>query len=161
MRPVKLFLSWTRVDKGLKTALLDDLLPALRSFTDVRFAWWEDSHLTPGEELLPGILDRLDECDFGVLLVSGRYYGRPFIREHELPRFAGPHADKQALPVRLAPLVDRSVRPDHGGVEKLTDFTREGRSFAELSGAKRRIFANECAAAIRRRVLGRNGYRAL
>lgn len=161
MEPVQLFLSWAHVDKALKTALLDDLVPALQCFSDIRFTWWEDCHLTPGEELLPAILDRLGECDFGLLLLTGRYFGSRFIREHELPRFAGPHADKQALPVRLAPLIDRSVLPDLGGVEKLTDFTHEGKSFAELRGPQRRIFANGCATAIRRRVLGLNGYRPL
>jgi hypothetical protein len=156
-----LFLSWTHEDEQLKNALLKDLLPALGLFSDVRFAWWEDSHLVPGEELLPGILHRLDECDFGVLLLSGRYFGRPFIRQHELPRFAGPAADKEALPVRLAPLPDRSTRPNLGGVEDLLDFAPHGRSFAELGGVRRRQFALDCAAAIRRRVLGLNRYRRL
>ncbi len=158
---VRLFLSWTHADEALKVALLDDLLPALGSFSDVRFEWWEDSHLTPGERLLPGILDRLDECDFGVLLVSGRYFGRPFIRRHELPRFAGPSADKAAIPVRLGPLVDRTANPALGGVEDLIDFARDGKSFAELAGARRRQFALDCATAIRRRALNLNGYRPL
>lgn len=158
---IRLFLSWAHVDRALKDALLHDLVPALRSFSDVRFEWWEDSHLVPGEELLPGVLDRLDECDFGVLLVSGRYYGRPFIRRHELPRFTGPAADKAAVPVRLGPVVDRSTEPDLGGVEDLIEFTRGGKSFAELAGAQRRLFALDCATAIRRRVLGLNGYRPL
>ena len=159
--PVKLFLSWAHADEHLKKAFLADLEPALGCFSDVRFAWWEDSHLVPGETLLPGIVDRLDECDFGLLLLSGRYFGRPFIRRHELPRFAGPSADKGALPVRLAPIMDRAANPDLGGVEDLVDFARAGKSFMELDGARRRQFAIDCAAAIRRRVLGNSGYRSL
>jgi hypothetical protein len=159
--PVRLFLSWAHADRSLKDALLVDLLPALGSFRDVRFAWWEDSHLTPGEELLSGIADGLDGCDFGVLLLSGRYFGRPFIRRHELPRFAGPTRDKGALPVRLAPLMERDAKPDLGGVEDMVDFAHGGTSFADVSGARRRRFANECAAAIRRRVLGGSGFRPL
>lgn len=68
--------------------------------------------------------------------------------------------DRGALPVRLAPLLDRDARPDLGGVEDLVDFAHGGTSFAELSRRRRR-FANECAAAIRRRVLGDTGYRPL
>ena len=161
VRTVSLFLSWAHLDRKLKDALLVHLLPALGCFTDVRFTFWEDSHLTPGEDLLPGIVDRLDECDFGLLLLSGPYFGRDFIRRHELPRFAGPTADKGALPIRLAPIPDRADHTDLGGVEHLIDFARQGKSFAELSGADRRQFAIDAAAAIRRRVLGQNGYRSL
>jgi hypothetical protein len=159
--PTKVFLSWCHQDAALKRALLEELLPALRIFTDFKVQWWEDSHLTCGEELAPGIVDRLDEADFGLLLLSGRYFGRPFIREYELPRFTGPHADKGALPVALSPLPAFGPEIDLGGVERRVVFTREGRSFAELSGAQRKSFANDLAASIRRRALSLNGYRAL
>lgn len=157
----RIFLSWCHQDKPLKQRLLNDLLPALGVFTDLDVEWWEDSHLTCGEELTAGIVDRLDEADFGLLLLSTRFFGRPFIRKHELPRFAGPHADKGSLPVALSPLP--AVGPEHdlGGVEHQVVFTKEGRSFAELSGARRTSFANDLAAAIRRRALSSNGYRAL
>ena len=155
------FLSWCHQDRMHKEALLRDLLPALGVFTDLDVEWWEDSHLTCGEELTAGILDRLDEADFGLLLLSTRFFGRAFIREHELPRFAGPSADKKALPVALSPLPASGLEYNLGGVERQVVFRREGKSFAELFGAQRTSFANDLAAAIRRRVLGLNGYRAL
>jgi hypothetical protein len=157
----RIFLSWCHQDRVLKEALLRDLLPALGVFTDLDVQWWEDSHLTCGEELRAGIHDRLDEADFGLLLLSIRYFGRPFIREHELPRFAGPGADKGSLPVALSPLPAFGPECNLGGVERQLVFTRGAKSFAELSGALRTIFANELAAAIRRRALSLNGYRAL
>ncbi len=157
----RIFLSWCRQDRALKEALLRDLLPALAVFTDLNVEWWEDSHLTCGEELIPGVVDRLDEADYGLLLLSTRYFGRPFIRRHELPRFAGPCADKKPLPVALSPLP--SFGPEHnlGGVERQVVFTQDDRSFSELSGARRTRFANDLATAIRRRGVGGNGYRAL
>jgi hypothetical protein len=157
----RIFLSWCHQDRALKEALLRDLLPALGFFTDFCVEWWEDSHLTCGEQLATGIVDRLDEADFGLLLLSTRYFGRPFIQQHELPRFAGPRADKGALPVALSPLP--AFGPEHnlGGVERQLVFTRDGKSFAELSGARRTSFANDLAAAIRRRAHSLNGYRAL
>jgi hypothetical protein len=158
---VKIFLSWCHQDAVLKRALLLDLQPALGLFTDLHVEWWEDSHLVCGEDLTAGIVDRLDEADYGLLLLSTRYFGRPFIRAHELPRFAGPRADKGALPVALSPLPTFGPESDLGGIERQVVFTREGRSFADLSGARRTIFANDLAASIRRRGLGMNGYRAL
>ena len=157
----RIFLSWCHQDKALKEALLRDLRPALGVFTDLDVEWWEDSHLTCGEELTAGIVGRLDEADFGLLLLSTRYFGRPFIRKHELLRFAGPRADKGSLPVALSPLPAFGQEHDLGGVEGQVVFMRDGRSFAELFGARRRSFANELAAAIRRRALSLNGYRTL
>ena len=156
----RIFLSWCHQDKALKVALLRDLLPALGVFTDLDVEWWEDSHLTCGAELTAGIVDRLDDADFGLLLLSTRFFGRPFIRKHELPRFAGPRADKGSLPVALSPL-PAGPECNLGGVERQLVFTRDAKSFAELSGARRTSFANDLAAAIRRRALSLNGYRAL
>jgi hypothetical protein len=145
---------------GWKEALLRDLLPALGVCTDLDVEWWEDSHLSCGE-LIAGIVDRLDEADFGLLLLSTRFFGRPFIRQHELPRFAGPRADKGALPVALSPLPAFGPECNLGGVERQLVFTRDAKSFAELSGAGRTRFANDLAAAIRRRALSLNGYRSV
>ena len=108
-----------------------------------------------------GIVDRLDVAAFGLLLLSTRFFGRPFIQKHELPRFAGPRADKGALPVALSPLPAFGPELNLGGVERQLVFTRDAKSFAELSGAQRTSFANDLAAAIRRRALSLNGYRAL
>jgi hypothetical protein len=111
--------------------------------------------------LTAGIVDRLDEADFGLLLLSTRFFGRPFIQQHELPRFAGPCADKEPLPVALSPLPAFGPEHDLGGIERRVVFLQDGKSFAELSGARRTSFANDLAAAIRRRALSLNGYRAL
>ncbi|MGH3621012.1 MAG: hypothetical protein ACRDQ5_04380 [Sciscionella sp.] len=159
--PKRIFLSWAHLDERLKDALLTNLLPALRMLRDVRIEWWQDSHLTCGEDLLPGIVDRLDEADYGLLLLSNRYFGSDFIRRHELPRFAGPRADKGSLPVLVDPLPGFGPGWNLQGVERQVVFTQGGRSFADLSGAKRTSFANGLAAAIRRRLLGLNGYRPL
>jgi hypothetical protein len=158
---VRIFLSWCHRNTALKTALLQDLLPALRIFTDFEVAWWEDSHLTCGEEFLPGIINRMDEADFGLLLLSTHYFASPFIRRHELPRFAGPAADRGALPVALSPLPKFRAEHDLGGIERQLVFIKEGRSFAELSGHRRTSFANDLASSIRRRALELNGYQAL
>jgi hypothetical protein len=157
----RIALSWCHQDKTLKKALLGDLQPALGIFTDFDVEWWEGSHLACGEELTAGVVERLDEADFGLLLLSTRYFGRPFIQKHELPRFAGPRADKGSLPVALSPLPAFGPELTLGGIERQLVFTRDAKSFAELFGAQRTSFANDLAAAIRRRALSLNGYRAL
>ncbi len=54
-----IFLSWAHRDRKLREALLADLLPALGMLRDIRVEWWEDSHLSCGEDLTPGIVERL------------------------------------------------------------------------------------------------------
>jgi hypothetical protein len=158
---MRIFLSWAHQDRKLKEALLADLLPALGMLRDINIEWWEDSHLTCGEDLALGIAGRLDEADYGLLLLSNHYFGSSFIRRYELPQFAGPGADKGSLPVALGPLPGFGASWNMYGIERQVVFTSADRSFAELSGAKRTIFANELAAAVRRRLLGLNGYRPL
>jgi hypothetical protein len=159
--PKRIFLSWAHRDRTLKKALLANLLPVLGMIRDISIEWWEDSHLTCGEELTPGIIDRLDEADFGLLLLSNHYFGSSFIQRYELPRFAGTGADTGSLPVVLSPLPGFGPSWSMGGIERQLVFTSAGRSFAELSGAQRTRFANELADAVRRRLLGLNGYRPL
>jgi hypothetical protein len=161
MRSVRIVLSWCHQDKRLKGLLLRDLLPALGLFRDLTVEWWEDSHLTCGEEFGPGIVTRFDEADFGLLLLSTVYFSRPFIREHELRRFAGPDADKGSLPVALGPLPASGSNRDLGGIERQQIFGLERGSYAQLSGAKRAVFANDLADAIYARVNGPIGFRRL
>jgi hypothetical protein len=159
--PKRIFLSWAHQDRRLKDALLTNLLPALGLLRDVYIEWWQDSHLTCGEDLTSGIVDRLDEADYGLLLLSTRYFGRSFILRHELPRFAGAVADKGSLPVVLRPLPDFGPDWNLHGIERQVVFTQHGKSFEELSTTRRMIFANDLAVAIQRRLLGLNSYRAL
>jgi hypothetical protein len=155
---MRIVLSWCRRDRRLKESLLRDLLPALGLFRDLQVDWWEDSHLTCGEEFAPRIVERFGEADFGLLLLTSAYFSRPFIREHELPRFAGPTADKGSLPVALGPLPSPGPHRDLGGIEHQLIFGLEQGSYAQLPGVKRTIFANALADAIRARVLSLNGY---
>ena len=158
---VRLALSWCHDDQHLVKPLVRKLTDALRLPADVRVEWWQDSHMTCGEDLTPEIVARIGEADYVVAMISPAYFGRPFILEHELPRFAGPTADRQSLPVLLSPLPGFGPDWNLHGIERQFVFTRNSRSFAEQRGVDRTHFANELAAAIRARVLGLNGYRPL
>ncbi len=158
---MRIFLSWCHQDAREKDALLRDLIPALGLVGDLAVEWWDDSHLTCGEEFASTIVERIDAADYGLLLLSTRYFSRPFIRAHELPRFVGPTADKGALPVALSPLPPLDDTRGLGGVQRQHVFIRNGRSFTEQRGPDRVRFANDLAEAIRRRATTGSGYRAL
>jgi hypothetical protein len=69
------------------------------------------------------IVSRID-ADYGLLLLSTRCFSRPFIRKHELPRFAGPEPDKGSLPVALSPLPPLDDTRGLGGVQRQLVFAR-------------------------------------
>jgi hypothetical protein len=147
-----LFLSWSHQDLGLKDDLVRRLTPSLSILQDMRIGWWEDSDLLTGEDFRSAIATELAGCDYGVLLLSPSYLASAFVAAYELPRFAGPAADKGALPVALRPLPldgSRELR----GIEQLMIFRHRGKAFSELSGAGRDAFASELATQIRRRIL--------
>jgi TIR domain len=148
----RLFLSWCHADRQAKDALTALLTPNLQILRGVDLQWWEDSDIRIGEDWRRKILARLDECDYGVLLLSPGFYASRFITEDELPHFVGEVAVKGALPVALKRVPLDGSRDLHG-VDRHQIFTSGGRAFAELSGSGRDRFAVDLATAIRARVL--------
>jgi hypothetical protein len=147
-----LFLSWAHADQRAKDALIGLLATNLRILSGMDLRWWEDSDILVGEDWRRRILARLDECDYGVLLLSPAFYASGFITGQELPRFIGDLATKGALPVALKRVPLDGSRDLHG-VDRHQVFTMNGRAFDELRGNGRERFALDLATAIRARVL--------
>jgi hypothetical protein len=153
------FLSWCREDLALKLDLLGRLEPNLKILSGIDFSWWEDSQLNVGETWRRQILNRLSDCDYGLLLLSPAFFASDFIKTVELPHFVGTTATKGALPVLLRAVPLDGSRTLHG-VETTQVFTLNGKSYAELQGADRDDFAVKLASSIARRILG-GGWRSL
>lgn len=155
MPDTKLFLSWSRTDRGAKDALIDPLLDHLKILSGVDVDWWEDTHLHIGVPWRRELLARLDGCDYGVLLVSPAFLTGAFILEEELPRFVGERAAKGALPVALKRVPLDGSR-NLAGIEAHQVFRdAEGRCFTETRGAVRERFVLDLATAIRGRIMSR------
>ena len=150
---VKVFTSWSHEDRGLKDKLLPRLTSHLDLLSGVRIELWDDTQLQIGEDFTDTITDKITRCDYGLLLLSQHYLNSDFIRDHELPRFVGPEADKGALPVALRPLPFDGSR-DLRGIERRVVFQHRGKAFLELrTDNERNTFASELATQIRSRVL--------
>lgn len=149
----RVFLSWCHTDQRAKDALVTSLLDELNILSDVEVCWWEDSHLLVGEQWRRAILARLDECDYGLLLLSPAFLASRFISEHELPHFVGPDAVRGALPVGLKRVPLDGSRVLHG-VDEHQMFTLGGRFFTQTRGSARERFAQDLATAVRARMLG-------
>ena len=159
-KSVSLFLSWCHRDVVLKNDLIGNLGDNLSILKDVDLQWWEDSDLLCGEEFGLEIQSRIDEADYGLMLLTPAYLTSTFVERYEWPRFIGTAADKGALPVALGHLAAFDGSRNYRGVEKHQVFSLDGRAYSQLRG-RRPEFAQRLATEIRRRILGLGGYRSL
>ena len=72
------------------------------------FNWdiWEDRELAIGEDWLQSIKTQINNCDFGILLVSSDFLNSKFIKEHELGTFIDRYKKEEDFvffPVLLRP----------------------------------------------------------
>jgi hypothetical protein len=117
-RTVRYFVSYTRADRKLPDKLLSELKKQLGASANYQFLEWRDTEIQPGKNWHAEIRRALDECDFGLLLVSPAFLGNAYVTEHELPVFVqGP---KPCIPVTLCTLdfQNQSLR----GLERLQLF---------------------------------------
>lgn len=149
----RLFLSYCHADLIEKRDLVRRLSPRLHLLAGVRLEWWEDSLLETGVRWHDGILKRLGESDYGLLLLSLDFCASKFITQHELPFYVGPTARRGALPVALKKVpLDGSF--ELHGVQAHQVFSLEGKAFAELTRSYQKDqFATDLAAQIQTRIL--------
>ncbi|MBB5031480.1 toll/interleukin-1 receptor domain-containing protein [Prosthecobacter vanneervenii] len=98
-RLVRYFVSYTRTDGDLPEKLLKELDKLFGACAEFEFKRWQDTHILPGEKWHAEIQGAIEECDFGLLLVSPAFLGNAYISEHELPHFV--NGKKLCLPVGL------------------------------------------------------------
>jgi len=105
-RKVSFFISYAHEDQKLKKDLLKRLQPHLDSAARYRFSSWQDSKIKAGSDWKAAILNELERCDFGLLLVSPAFLASTFITTHELVKFVGAERGegKLCVPVALKPI---------------------------------------------------------
>ncbi len=78
---MKIFISYSREDEGLK----DDLLTMLRGIErEGIITIWHDSIISPGDTWREEIKDAIKTCDIGLLLISSDFIASEFIHNNEL-----------------------------------------------------------------------------
>src|SRR5260221_8937485 len=99
-RTVRYFISYTRDDEKIPDALLKELGKQLGASGAYEFVPWRDTGILVGKDWDGEIKKALEECDFGLLLVSPAFLGKKYITEQELPVFVGDRK-KPCIPVTL------------------------------------------------------------
>lgn len=156
---VRIFLSWAHANNALKNRFIDLLMPRLKIVKGLRFEWWEDSHLWPGDGWREQIAARASEADYALQLISPEFFASETIINLELPPFVGPTAKGGCLPIGLS-RVSFNGDQDLHGLEPMQVHLHDGsRFFNELNGPNPARFANAAATKIRQRVLKQNQWR--
>lgn len=139
-RKVRDFLSYAHADSAdvtRPTGLLDPLLTAAADF---HFERWSDHQIRLGKPWRGEIDQALEQCDFGLMLVSPRFVASTFIGEKEVP----PLLRKSiVIPVALHEIpFDGSLRL--WGMEQLQFFLHENQPFDYFERERdQRAFANQ------------------
>lgn len=126
-KKVTFFVSYAHRNIALVHGFLEKLGDVLAPSKKYDYSLWKDSGLVVGEDWEAQIMEAIDNCDFGLLLISPAYLASKFITEKELPVFVS--GEKLSIPVMLNP-VD-FTRHDLKGLEKKQIFRLDYEGFKE------------------------------
>ncbi|CAA6825887.1 MAG: Unknown protein [uncultured Sulfurovum sp.] len=132
------FVSYSRKDKKDVELLISEL-----EKTPYPFIFWKDEqNLISGENFKGNIQEAIEECDFGLLMVSENFESQ-FIVEHELPHFLEMRSSEISKTKVSIPLF---INHKNNAIKKLSYindetliFSYEDRSFMELHDRKKFI----------------------
>ena len=147
-RPISFFVSYRSTEDRLTRDLITKLQILFGASRNYQLQLWRDrDDILLGEDWHAHILTAIEECDFGLALISPDYLTRDYIKNFELPKYVGPAATKPLLPVLLKPL---SARQDWLGLEAKQIFSVGGKSYRDA--AHRDRFVEALYEAIERRL---------
>jgi len=130
---------------------LDDVLAPSKQFD---YSRWQDTNLILGNEWRTQISEAIENCEFGLLLISPAFLASSFITNSELPKFVS--GEKASVPVMLQP-VDFD-RHDFKGLEKRQIFmfppkgSENPKAYSECKSHRRDAFVLELFRQIERKL---------
>jgi uncharacterized protein YjbI with pentapeptide repeats len=158
-RVVRLFVSYAHEDRTHFEAIIKQLRTRFDSSKNYELQSWTDQDILLGEGWRERIQKAIEECHFGLLLLSPAFLASRFIGAQELPHFVGAPNDpriKPVLPVGVVPV--SFERQDLKGLQEQQIFRSrsaqiEGRYFSELTGTpKKQEFVQQLYVAIEKRL---------
>jgi len=124
---LRLFISYSHVDQGLKNDLVKHLEPLKRlNLIDT----WHDGALKPGDEWEEEISDQLEEADIILLLVSIDFINSAFCYDVELERALERHAERTAV---VIPVILRACHWQQTPFSKLQALPKEAKAISSWS----------------------------
>lgn len=100
---VHFFLSYAHADRSVADDLILRLRQQMKPSRAYEYTLWRDTAILVGERWNDEIVQAIEACDVGLLLVSPAFLGSDFIDSEELPRLTG-NKGKPIVPVMLRPV---------------------------------------------------------
>ena len=147
---IEFFVSYAHSNKDLANSFLEKLRHMLAPSKKYEFVLWRDTALIVGEDWEKQIIEAINKCDLGLLLISPAFLASKFISEKELPAFVS--GEKLSIPVMLQPI--DFARHDLKGLDKKQIFLlnyegfKEPRAYGECKKLRRDTFILELFKAI-------------
>lgn len=98
--PVRFFTSYARADEALADDLVQRLQQQMTPSRAYEHTHWRDTAILVGERWLNEIVEAINACHIGLLLVSPAFLGSSTIDREELPRLIG-EPGKPIVPIML------------------------------------------------------------
>lgn len=134
--PVHFFVSYAHDDQLHADDLVRRLQKQMKPSRAYEHTLWRDTAILVGERWHDEIVQAIEGCDVGLLLVSPAFLGSDFIDREELPRLIG-DTKKPVVPVMLQPV--SFERHDLKGLIEYQIYRLDRRkSFSECSSDRNR-----------------------
>ena len=140
-KKVSFFISYAHKNNAAKNRFMDLFIEQTMAAKDFKYCFWDDKSIMLGDDWHEAIQKAIQNCEFGILLVSPAFLSSKYIVENELPGYLRVDG-KRCFPVMISP-VDFD-RHDLRGLEKKqifrlgsSDFSQP-RAFTELRSSNRK-----------------------
>lgn len=150
-RVVRFFVSYAHDNDTLVRALMKELETQFRPSKRYELTLWTDREIQVGEKWNDRILTAIEDCDFGLFMVSPAFLGSKYIGDNEIPPFVGEGDRKPVIPVGVVPV--SFDRHDLKGLREQQIFFARQRCFDLMrSSTEKRDFAHQLYLAIEKRL---------
>jgi WD40 repeat protein/uncharacterized protein YjbI with pentapeptide repeats len=129
-RVVRFFISYAHENKVLADALVKALRSQFAPSKSYELELWIDRDIMVGEKWHDRILRAIDDCHFGLFMVSPDFLGSRYIGENEIPPFISAASCKPVIPVGLIPV--NFDRDELKGLHENQIFFLNGRTFDQM-----------------------------
>lgn len=136
---VKIFVSYAHRNKELAKKFIEQFKDHIAPSKSYEYIIWDDLELKVGEKWNAKILDEINKCDCGLLLISTSFLNSNYITTKELPALL--NKNKLLIPVVLSKI--NFDRHDLKGLEEYQMYRlfdegfKEPRSYSELKPKRR------------------------
>lgn len=129
-RVVRFFVSYAHENKVLADSLVKALRSQFAPSKSYELELWIDRDIMVGEKWHDRILRAIDDCHFGLFMVSPDFLGSRYIGENEIPPFISAASCKPVIPVGLVPV--NFDRDELKGLHENQIFFLNGRTFDQM-----------------------------